>query len=188
MLQVLEEEKNTKDYKEFERMEMETGIQNEKGGYIMKTCKNCGSAIRDDENICLNCGEEQEVVWREPVIHKEPVKKEETTFRRETIRTQKVVVETNQNTSDNKAPMILGIVSIVLATTTFCCLGIIGTIAGLICGILAIVFARKGKIKGQRLYGVQKAGFITGIIGTVLSSLFGIIFFIVIIASVLSEL
>ena len=143
-----------------------------KGGDIMKTCKNCGSAIRDDENICLNCGEEQEVVWREPVVHKEPVKKEET----------------KPNTRGENSSMILGILSIVLATTTFCCLGIIGTIAGLICGILAIVFARKGKIKGQRLYGVQKAGFITGIIGTVLSSLFGIIFFIVIIASVLSEL
>lgn len=138
----------------------------------MRVCKNCGSAIRDDENICLNCGEEQEVVWREPVVHKEPVKKEET----------------KPNTRGENSSMILGILSIVLATTTFCCLGIIGTTAGLILGILAIVLARKGKINGQKLYGARKAGFITGIVGTVLSSLFGILFLLIIIVGIASEL
>lgn len=60
------------------------------------------------------------------------------------------------------ASLVLGIVSVVLAW-----FGLYGTIIGLVCGILAIVFAVKGrKIEAKK--SMATAGLVLGIIGTVL--------------------
>ncbi len=148
----------------------------------MRICKNCGCEIYNHENICLNCGEEQEpMVHKEPNIHQEPV------FHQKSVHTKEVVWQEKSNPSGGTASMVCGIVSIVLSTGTFCCLGTLGTIFGLISGIIAIILAKAGMPKRTKLSGARKVGFITGIVGTVMAIVFGILFLAIVILSVMSD-
>ncbi len=148
----------------------------------MRVCKNCGCEICDDESICLNCGEEQElIIHQEPTIHQKPI------FHQESIRTKEVVWKDKPNQSGGTASMVWGIVSIVLSTGTFCCLGTLGTIFGLASGIVAITLAKAGIPKKTKLSGARKVGFITGIVGTVMAIVFGILVLAIVILSVMSD-
>ena len=91
------------------------------------------------------------------------------------------VVEEKPKSSNNVVSMIMGIVSIVL-----CCTSVVS----LILGIVAVVLARKEKRNGNN-DGMTQAGFICGIVGIILSSLYliyMIIYFIFIGAVAYSEM
>ncbi|MCF7928222.1 MAG: DUF4190 domain-containing protein [Spirochaetales bacterium] len=68
------------------------------------------------------------------------------------------------------ASLVLGILSILGAFT------VVGSVAGLPLGILAIVFSGPGKRREPEKHGLATAGLITGIIGLVVSILIVAIF------------
>lgn len=71
----------------------------------------------------------------------------------------------NQKSTKATASLVLGIIACALPVV----LGIYGSIIGVVCGIISIIMGVKAK--KETTSGIATAGFILGIIGTVLSGL-----------------
>lgn len=133
-------------------------------------CKNCGAENSEEAKFCRSCGQpiEQEVkaeAAEEPTpAAAEQETKEEDVQSPYSYQPQYSNVDTTdaERTGYSIASMVLGIVSIVL-----CCSNIIA----IVCGILAIVFAKKENQNGiENSY--TKAGFICGLIGAILATFY----------------
>ena len=111
-------------------------------------CKFCGAEIKDDAAFCTACG-------------------------KSLTETETVVGEVVSDVKPSKAPMILGIVSLVCSILTvvpICCVlpPFLTWIASLVTGIVSNSIAKK---KGQKKSGLAKAGLIIDIIVGILSVL-----------------
>lgn len=124
-------------------------------------CKNCGSENNDTDKFCKNCGQplsaqESQQEGASGSASPDPTPVQYTSYRQESP------MDESAPTGIAIASMVLGIVSIV-----FCCFSVIAVA----CGIIAIVFAKKEEQRGVS-NGFIKAGFICGLIGSILGGLY----------------
>ncbi len=124
-------------------------------------CKNCGSENNDTDKFCKNCGQplsaqESQQEGASGSASPDPTPVQYTSYQQESP------MDESAPTGIAIASMVLGIVSIV-----FCCFSVIAVA----CGIIAIVFAKKEEQRGVS-NGFIKAGFICGLIGSILGGLY----------------
>lgn len=145
------------------------------------TCKFCGAPCNEGANFCRNCGNPipvMEKVEAETISEPEPVMTmDDFDYEYKSSKSTGTQGEySSSNYPNNSYPrnyyapsggsialsivsMILGILSVV-----FCCVSgfnIIGALAALVCGIIALVTGKNGR-------GMAIAGVVTGAIGLVL--------------------
>ncbi len=124
-------------------------------------CKNCGSENNNTDKFCKNCGQplsaqESQQEGASGSASPDPTPVQYTSYQQESP------MDESAPTGIAIASMVLGIVSIV-----FCCFSVIAVA----CGIIAIVFAKKEEQRGVS-NGFIKAGFICGLIGSILGGLY----------------
>lgn len=124
-------------------------------------CKNCGSENNDTDKFCKNCGQplsaqESQQEQASGSAAPDPTPVQYTSYQQESP------MDESAPTGIAIASMVLGIVSIV-----FCCFSVIAVA----CGVIAIVFAKKEEQRGVS-NGFIKAGFICGLIGSILAGLY----------------
>lgn len=148
-------------------------------GEIFVFCRHCGSEIKEGGRFCTNCGKpvtEEKVVLKKAETEKAQTEQEEgenqEEHKQETAQEQETVTDTHPTVNLNKKPMagdsdatacmVLGIVSIVICSSS---------IPGIICGIMAIFIGRKAQRQGVSNTNIVTAGTVCGIIGIILAAL-----------------
>lgn len=144
-------------------------------------CKNCNNQLNDNPRFCPFCGQEQEA----PASEGAPVAPEQTDLYGSSYE------QATEEKKDELAGATLkwGILSLAFSTTFF--LSLLGFIFSFVAKAKAREYVRLfGEVEGRSRVGrdLGTAGFIVGLILTILSALYWLLIFIVVLAAMLGGL